>query len=180
MKLWTKKRKVHRVKEEGLDVIYYNINTLKTLEKEDKLQDLLNTQRPEIMCVAEPWFRADSHCDTLHHEGYSVIRNEWSGEGRKGGGLLFLTKEKLRATPYLPEVIPEFGDCQIECMWSLITGGTVKVVIFFTYLAATLAVNCQEYNRTMYEMLTMETRNMKGDGCIVILLMTLMPIWVKG
>ena len=152
-----------------IKVGYWNIRTLKTLENQEMVHEVLRSRNLDILCVAETWFRADSRSDKFMHEGYKVFTNERAGEAKRGGGLLLLTRGKLKAVAYIPVVPEKYEPYQTERVWSLVCGEGTKVAICFTYLAATSVAGFVKYNQEMYELLSAEVREMKSDGFVVIL-----------
>ena len=86
-----------------LKVGFWNVRTLVTLEKQQIVHDLLDKEKFDILGLCETWFREDCKEHGFSHNGYKVVRNERSGASKKGGGLLLLVKENIKAVGYLPQ-----------------------------------------------------------------------------
>ena len=109
------RERVRKVKKrdglESMKVGFWNVRTLVTLEKQQIVHDLLEKQKFDLLCLCETWFREDSKEHSFNHKGYKVMRNERSGAAKKGGGLLLLVKDNLKAVGYLPQARAGFKEC---------------------------------------------------------------------
>ena len=69
-----------------IDVGFWNVRNLVTLEKQEIVHDLIDQSGIDILCLSETWFREDSKEHGFSHKGYNAVRNERSGNNRKGDG----------------------------------------------------------------------------------------------
>ena len=92
------------------------------------------------------------------------MRNERSGDMRKGGGLAVLIKDGLTAIGYIPPTPKRFQKFATERVWTLISGRNKKIAVGFVYLASTSVPNHVEENKMIYEMLQGDIRALKEEG----------------
>ena len=59
---------------------------------------------------------------------------------------MLLTKEKVKAVPYLPLVDEEYKAIKTERVRSMVAGDRVGIAICFVYMAATLVRGFKEEN----------------------------------
>ena len=83
---------------------------------------------------------------------------------RKGGGLLLLIKDDLKAIGYIPPTAEKYEEHSTERIWTLITGKVVKAAVCFVYMASTsvpgyIGVNCK-----IYELLQNDIRGLREEG----------------
>ncbi|CAH8649897.1 unnamed protein product [Dicrocoelium dendriticum] len=78
----------------GLRVILANVRTLRN--KLDEIPLLIFEQQPDLIAFTETWLSSDISDSEVHVSGYQLLRCDRFG-GRSGGGVIFYTKNYLKA-----------------------------------------------------------------------------------
>ena len=160
----------NRRRRPGLSIGFWNTKTFISLEKQETVHRILNGRDFDILCLSETWFREDCKDHNFSHKGYSVLRNERSGADRKGGGLMLLIKEDIKAVGYIPQPRPGFSEYEKERVWVLITGSGPKVAVGFTYMRSTSSPNHVHHNRILYNLLKADIQELREDGFVVLMM----------
>ena len=59
------------------------------------------------------------------------MRNDRIGESRRGGGLMILIREGVKAIGYIPPARECYKDYEKERVWALVTGDNLKLAVGF-------------------------------------------------
>ena len=98
---------------------YWNVRNLVSVEKQETVVNLLDQSGLDILCLSESWFREDCKEHEFSHRGYKVIRNDRSGNARRGVAFYCLLKNLLKLLAIFPKLkvnlmllaLKEYGPC---------------------------------------------------------------------
>ena len=98
------------------------------------------------------------------------LRNDRQGSMRKGGGLLLLIKDDLKAIGHIPPTTDKFQEQSTERIWTLIMGEVVKAAVCFVYMASTSVPGYVGVNQKIYEMVQNDMKGLREEGYAIYLM----------